>query len=243
MPSLVSLTFDDGLRCQFQKALPILNRYGIPATFFLTANTDSTHDLWSNHIDDWWKIDWRADDITMLKNVIRDGHEIGSHSVTHHPDKLKMPEQSEFEARESKRLIEDRIETKVSSFCYPFYWSHAYLADAVKGAGYNQARGGGGAPQCAPGNSYYSFSDPSSLDHFNVDCRQITRNEDVAGWLRPECWHVLAYHAVGSERDGWEPIAVEQFEAQMEELAGYRDSGRVDVVTFAEGAARLRKAA
>ena len=91
MPSLVSLTFDDGLRCQFQKALPILTRYGLPATFFLTANTDATPDLWSNHADDWWKIDWRADDIAMLKNVIRDGHEIGSHSVTHHPAKMKCP--------------------------------------------------------------------------------------------------------------------------------------------------------
>lgn len=243
MPSLISLTFDDGLRCQFDKALPILNRYGIPATFFLTANTDSTHDVWSNHTDDWWKIDWRADDVAMLKDVIRDGHEIGSHSVTHHPDKLKTPDQSEFEARESKKLIEDRIEAKVSSFCYPFYWSHAYLANAVRCAGYDQARGGGVAPLYEPGNSYYAFSGAGTPDRFNLDCRQITRNEDVAGWIRPGCWHILTYHAVGSERDGWEPVTVEQFDAQMAELASYRDSGNVDIVTFAEGAAPLRNVA
>ena len=35
MQSLVSLTFDDGFRCQFEKALPILNSYGMLATFFL----------------------------------------------------------------------------------------------------------------------------------------------------------------------------------------------------------------
>jgi len=35
MQSLVSLTFDDGFRCQFGEALPILNSYGMPATFFL----------------------------------------------------------------------------------------------------------------------------------------------------------------------------------------------------------------
>src|SRR6266851_5617228 len=39
-PALVSLTFDDGLRCQFEKAVPILDRYGFPGTFFLVANTD-----------------------------------------------------------------------------------------------------------------------------------------------------------------------------------------------------------
>ena len=36
--ALVSLTFDDGFRCQFEKALPILDAYDIPATFFLIAN-------------------------------------------------------------------------------------------------------------------------------------------------------------------------------------------------------------
>jgi len=28
MQSLISLTFDDGLRCQFDNAVPILNRHG-----------------------------------------------------------------------------------------------------------------------------------------------------------------------------------------------------------------------
>ena len=243
MQSLVSLTFDDGLRCQFQKALPILNEHGLRATFFLSANQDSTHDLWNNHDHDWWKIDWRDDDIAMLKTVVRDGHEIGSHSVTHHPIKLRVPEQSDFEACESKRLIESWIGTKISSFCYPFYWSHAYLADAVKNAGYEQARGGGSPPQYMPGNSYYHIQDPRSTDRFNIDCRQISQNENVSGWLRSGCWHVLTFHAVGDEPDGWEPITVDQFAAQIAELAKYRDFGTVEVVTFAEGAARLRESA
>jgi peptidoglycan/xylan/chitin deacetylase (PgdA/CDA1 family) len=130
--SIISLTFDDGLRCQFERAVPVLNSVRLPATFFLIANRNSTHDLWSGHSDDWWKIDWRAADIGILKTLIREGHEIGSHSVSHDPVNLKIPEQSEFEARESKRLIEGWIGAPLSSFCYPFYWSHAYLADAVK---------------------------------------------------------------------------------------------------------------
>lgn len=47
---------------------------------------------------------------------------------------IKIPEQSEFEARESKRLVEGWNGAPLSSFCYPFYWSHGYLADAVKAA-------------------------------------------------------------------------------------------------------------
>lgn len=239
MRSLVSLTFDDGFRCQFEKALPILNSYGIPATFFLIANRDPTHDRWLGHTEDWWKIDWSEEDIAMLKKLIQDGHEIGSHSVTHHP--TSMPTQPDIEARESKQLIEGWVGTKVSSFCYPFYHTHSYLADAVKKAGYKQARGGGAPPFYGPLASYYQISNSSSLDRFNVDCRQISKNENVGGWLQPGCWHILTFHGIGGPQDGWEPISVEQFAAQMSELARHRDSGAVEVVTFKDGATRLRQ--
>jgi peptidoglycan/xylan/chitin deacetylase (PgdA/CDA1 family) len=239
MRSLISLTFDDGFRCQFEHALPVLNRYGIPATFFLIANQDPTHESWQGHTKDWWKIDWREDDIAMLRKMVQDGHEIGSHSVTHHP--TRMPTQPDIEARESKRLLEGWVGTKVSSFCYPFYLSHGYLADAVKNAGYEQARGGGMPPLYGPRASYYNISDNGSLDRFNVDCRQISKNEDVGGWLHPGCWHVLTFHGIGGVQDGWEPITVEQFATQMAELARHRDSGAVEVVTFKDGANRLRQ--
>ncbi len=240
MQSTVSLTFDDGLRCQFQSALPILNSHGMRATFFLIANRNPTHDLWSGHTEDWWKIEWSVGDIAMLRGLVQDGHEIGSHSVTHHP--TDMQKQPDREARESKTFIEGWLGTRVSSFCYPFYCSHAFLADAVKDAGYEQARGGGTPPLYEPSASYYPISDAGGFDPFNIDCRQISSNEDVGGWLRPACWHVLTFHAVGEERDGWEPISVEQFAAQMAQLAKFRDSGAVEILTFAEAAARLRQA-
>ncbi len=238
-PALVSLTFDDGLRCQFERAIPILNQHGFPATFFLIANQDSTHDRWAGHTKDWWKIDWREDDIEMLKQLVQDGHEIGSHSVTHHPTKMRT--QPEIEARNSKQLIEGWIGTKVSSFGYPFYHSHDYLAGAVNNAGYEQARGGGIPPSYGPRASYYTVPDNGCLDRFNVDCRQISKNENVGGWVRAGCWHVLTFHGIGGEQDGWEPITVEQFATQMAELAKHRDSSAVEVVTFGDGADRLRQ--
>jgi len=241
MQSLVSITFDDGLRSQFERALPILDSHGLKATFFLIANDLPTHDRYTGlHDNDWWKIDWRTDDIVMLKEVAEAGHEIGSHSVSHHPDRL--PVQPEIEARESKRVIEDRLGTKVLSFCYPFYWSHSCLADAVKGAGYEQARGGGVTPQYRPLASYYRLSEGASLDRFNVDCRQISPGgENVCDWLRDGCWHVLTYHGIGGDQDGWEPITVAQFSAHMTELARYRDSHAVEIVTFKDGVSRVSR--
>jgi peptidoglycan/xylan/chitin deacetylase (PgdA/CDA1 family) len=239
-PALISLTFDDGFRCQFERALPILNQYGFPATFFLIANQDPTHDRWAGHTNDWWKIDWREEDIAMLKKLVQGGHEIGSHSVTHHPTKMRT--QPELEARNSKQLIEGWLGTTVSSFCYPFYHSHSYLADAVKNVGYERARGGGIPPSYGPRASYYAIPHDDSLDQFNVACRQITVNENVGGWVRPDCWHILTYHGIGEKQDGWEPIAVPEFSRQMAELAKHRDSGAVEVVTFKDGADRLRQA-
>lgn len=237
-PALISLTFDDGLRCQFEHAVPILQRYDFPATFFLVANEDATHECW-NHANDWWKIDWRASDITMLKQLIHDGHEIGSHSVSHHPDTMRR--QPEFEVRESKRLIEGWTGKNVSSFCYPFYWSHAFLANAVTNAGYEQARGGGKPPVYYPPHApYYSIPDDATLDRFNVGCRQISPGERVSGWARPRHWHVLTFHGIGGIQDGWEPIPVNEFDRQMADLAKLRDSGDVEVVTFKDGADRLR---
>ena len=236
MQSIISLTFDDGLRCQFDNAVPVLNRHGIPATFFLIANQDPTHESWEPK-NDWWKIDWREGDIANLKQLIEDGHEIGSHSLTHHQDKMRANPVAE--ARDSTERIEDWLETKVTSFCYPYYRSHAYLAEAVKKAGYEQARGGGNPPHYGAGNSFYVVPGDPSFDIFNVDCRQISAKEKVSDWLRPGCWHILTFHAIGSRRDGWEPIGVEQFAALMAELAKCRDDGAVEILTFKDGAARL----
>ena len=230
MKPLISLTFDDGLRCQFDNAVPILDGYGIPATFFLIANRDPQHESW-NPKDGWWKIDWNVDDIANLKKLIHNGHEIGSHSLTHHEQTMRASPLAE--ASESKQLIEGWLGTKVTSFCYPYYSSHAYLADAVRKAGYEQARGGAG-------KTFYLVAGRQSFDRFNVNCHQITPNEKVSEWLRVGCWHILTFHAIGGQRDGWEPISKDQFATLMAELAKYRDAGTVEILTFKGGAARMQ---
>jgi peptidoglycan/xylan/chitin deacetylase (PgdA/CDA1 family) len=229
-PALVSLTFDDGLRCQFERAIPILDQRGFPATFFLVANTDSIHTDGCNH-PGWRKINWGEEDNRFLRDMIRRGHEIGAHSVHHrHPFLDNDPK---GEAENSKRWIEDRLGGEIASYCYPFYHITNPIKNAVIGARYKQARWGAR-------NSHYSLQ--SSLDWFGIDCHQILRQgESVGGWVRPDCWHVLTFHGIGGEQDGWEPITVPEFARQMAELANYREAGTVEVVTFNDGADRLRE--
>src|ERR1700752_2602743 len=91
-PAFVSLTFNDGLRCRFEHAVPVLNQHGLLATFFLTANTEPIHIDWCEH-PAWRKIEWNEDDIRYLQGLKRRGHEIGSHSVWH---KITNPNDSRY---------------------------------------------------------------------------------------------------------------------------------------------------
>lgn len=228
-PALVSLTFDDGLRCQFERAVPVLDRYGFPATFFLVANTDPIHTDGGQH-PDWRKIDWSNDDIAFLRAMIERGHEIGGHSITHR--RPELDDDPKLEAEGSKKWIETRLAAETASYCYPFYHVTPPIKQAVIEAGYKQARGG-------HNDAFYSVRE--RLDWFDVDCHQITQNEQVAQWVQPGRWHILVFHGIGTWDDGWEPISAEQFAAEMEELARLRDSGAVEVVTFKDGAGRVRR--
>jgi len=48
----VSITFDDGYANNLKYALPVLEKYNVPATFFITAISNSPFDiLWADHLD------------------------------------------------------------------------------------------------------------------------------------------------------------------------------------------------
>jgi len=246
MRALISLTFDDGLRCHFEEAVPILNAHGIPATFFVVANDTSVlkDGFWHPR---WKKTDWNKKDIQLFTNMIRQGHEFGSHSVHHkHPYLDRDPA---FEAEFSKEWIQERLGVEVSSYSYPFCHYTQAIRDAVVHAGYEQARWGAN-------EAYYQLG--KTVDQFKIDSRLISKfgyervrgnyighygSEDVPGWLRSGCWHILMFHAVGTIKDGWWPIPIAEFTREMKELTALRDAGAVEIVTFKEGAQRSRNGA
>ncbi len=60
----LSLTWDDGRSSQVEVGTPILNKYGIKATFYVVPSAVQ------RSLDGW-------------KQAVQDGHEIGNHSLTH----------------------------------------------------------------------------------------------------------------------------------------------------------------
>lgn len=240
---IISLTFDDGLRCQIERAVPVLDKHGLPGTFFIAANTSPMHLDYCPH-DPWRKIEWNSEEIRTLKDMVRRGHEIGSRSVWHKdPENSKVRPANDrgydpkYEAEESKRLISSWMNMEIPSFCYPFCKKGGGLKDAVIAAGYKQARAGANED-----NAYYRVGDV--LDYFDIDCRHIgkyERRENVHSWLRHDNrWHILMFHGIGTDADGWWAISPEEFAREMSEIAGYRDAGKVQVLTFAEAAEHMR---
>jgi peptidoglycan-N-acetylglucosamine deacetylase len=61
----VSLTFDDGVASQLDLAIPLLDKYGLQATFYVNPRDDYQTAL----------LPWRA--------AAQHGHEIGNHTVNH----------------------------------------------------------------------------------------------------------------------------------------------------------------
>jgi peptidoglycan-N-acetylglucosamine deacetylase len=107
----ISLTFDDGRGSQIDRGVPILDKYGVKATFYVLI------DPMKKRLDDW-------------KKVAAEGHEIGNHSLTH-PCSGNFPfsrqkaledytlDQMRAELVQANDTIEQLLGVRPVSFAYP----------------------------------------------------------------------------------------------------------------------------
>lgn len=113
-PRTVAITFDDCYR-EFLDAARVLAEFGLPACFFLPTDyigSDRPFDPAHPHLTNLTAAD--------VKEMVRLGHEIGSHTVSH-PDMAQVSlEQARHELTRSKQILEGHIEQPVRWFAYPF---------------------------------------------------------------------------------------------------------------------------
>lgn len=107
----LSLTFDDARLSQPDLGIPILDKYGVKATFYISPGS------MMRRIDEWGK-------------AVNSGHEIGNHSVLHpcsgnftwSRDKALEDyslERMKEELDSANRLIEKTLGVRPASFAYP----------------------------------------------------------------------------------------------------------------------------
>lgn len=144
--SAFSFTFDDGFISQYENARPILNAFGFPASFYLMPPflTDSLPGI------------WRYGTWSMFLEMAMEGHEIGSHTMTHpalttlSPGDTSTPGTIMYELYQSRQAIEARVNDSIPGYkcitlAYPFS-DRNELVDSLTSLFYEAGRSEGLMP-------------------------------------------------------------------------------------------------
>ena len=122
--SLVAfLSFDDNYR-SFWTVLPILERLGVSATFYI--NTCAFRDLASQtEIDAYFdRLHCCGErvplSVTELREIAAAGHVVGAHGHSHCTLTALPPAEARQDIATSKRLLEDLLGQEVAHFSYPY---------------------------------------------------------------------------------------------------------------------------
>lgn len=112
---LAAVTFDDGMRNNYEVALPILNEYAIRATVYVTIGFIDQTSPW---------IGPNGGGAMMTRDQVRElaaaGWELGAHTMTH-PDMSTMDYDACLsEIRDSRTALEEIGGARVETFAYPF---------------------------------------------------------------------------------------------------------------------------
>jgi peptidoglycan/xylan/chitin deacetylase (PgdA/CDA1 family) len=115
-PRTVAVTFDDCYRDNLFVAR-VLAEHGLPASFFVpTAYVGTNRSFpWDSHLPRMANLTW--DDV---REMVRLGHEIGSHTVGHINLGTAPCSEVRAELVESKAVLERQLDRKVRWFAYPY---------------------------------------------------------------------------------------------------------------------------
>ena len=185
--SAVSYTFDDNLPEQFSVAMPLLDKYGFKATFYL--------------ITDWTKY------IAASAN----GHEIASHSIKHkNLNTLSIIDQ-DTELKESKALIRSKIK---SADCVTFAYPYSLSGDQATVAKYYiAARNTWGSTMPTTSDDFYKIG--ATITGKTSSVQTATQFNDRANLAKSsKGWCVFVIHAIDNGT-GYSPTKSIELESHL----------------------------
>ena len=129
----LAVTFDDGYRDSFESAYPILKRYNLPVTFFLTVSR--VDKVWDFPRGDYPGLTWG-----QVREMERDPLvDFGSHGLTHADLTAKPEGEAAQEIELSKTVLEEKLARPIDYFSYPHGSYNGQLKSLVRRAGYRAA--------------------------------------------------------------------------------------------------------
>lgn len=131
--SKVIITFDDAFESFFKYAFPVLQTNNIKVTVFPIAG-------FIGKASDWDVLPKQIHmNKTQLRTISEQGHEIGSHTMTHSNLTFLSRKDLVMELKDSKHLLEDLIGKPVTSLSFPFGSWNAGIWRIAREIGYCQA--------------------------------------------------------------------------------------------------------
>jgi peptidoglycan/xylan/chitin deacetylase (PgdA/CDA1 family) len=141
------ITFDDGLRNNFEIASPLLEQYGFSGWFMLPAGFiecppskqrafAAAHHIWNgpDHNEERIAMSWSE------AAALQERHVIGCHTLTHRRLGSDVPfAEVEREIAQAKRLMQERLGRTIEVFCWVGGEEHSYSSAAarlIRDAGY-----------------------------------------------------------------------------------------------------------
>jgi len=208
---LVSVTFDDGWANQYDNALPVLKRDGVPGTFYLISGYLNASQYMT---------------VAQAKQVQTAGNEIGSHTINH--PNLTTLSGAELTAQlaDSKTALEANF-GPVYDLAYPYgAFNSTVQTEAAKY--YSSARSTNGGTNPRGSISRYALT----IGYvFNT-----TSTDTIKGWIADaqakNAWLILCYHGIADGKpDDTYTTSVADFGTAM---AAIKSSG-IQAVTVHEG--------
>jgi len=242
--SAFTFTFDDGFISQYNYAAPILDSFGFKGTFFVISGsmTDDLPGIWRYGT---WK---------QFREMALDGHEIGSHTVTHADlDTLATGDTTTagtllYELYQSKKTIEQKISNqKCITIAYPFNVNNSTVRNKTA-LYYESGRGGSNVPMDSSltGLGFYKigakeeqFSTPRNSPQDDLDELQDFEAYEGSS-ISDGIWGMLMAHEVfpfsqitdSLLQVSWYPMSTEWLTSLCEWLKPKSDSNEVWVETM-----------
>ncbi len=150
-----ALTFDDAYRSVRERALPLLDRLGVPATVFAVSGFADSAAAVTTALGDWAGGPHAAELRSMgwdeLRALADRGWEIGSHTRSHPMLTRLSDAELDDELAGSRAACEAGVARPCRSLAYPYGDFDARVARAAAAAGYEQAATLFGGQPDAPG--------------------------------------------------------------------------------------------
>jgi len=184
----LSITFDDGSHDQFERAAPLLNRYGFKVNFGLVAAWTGAEAGWHAEPDG---TSFLRIGIAEAKQLIADGHRVSSHGMSHDLPESKADQVTE-DVLAAKALLEQKLEAPVNAFHYPYSAVSPQVVAAVRRAGFWFARTAGERYNEPAGFDRYRLNSFALYGETLPNLREYARILDAGRGK----WTILLYHHV-----------------------------------------------